>query len=200
MENLYIHTAWVNSPSQRLLTAQMRFLRSCIYFRYIPVFYTDNHLPEQRPKMDGLIRYAIANCKKQNTEWLIWINSDCEIVQDIKPALRKGMATGFHRTEIPSRQYCAGVDMFVIHESLWDGLTVDMPDMYVGATHIDWWLARYFQKIGKLMPAFDFIHHDIHEQSPAGNQDSGDPISQHNIDNFVAWAKRNGIDYESGWE
>jgi len=79
----------------------------------------------------------------------VWINSDCEIVKNIEEAFQKGACTGFHRTEIPSKKYCAGMDMFAIHKSLWDDLLKDMPDMYVGATHIDWWLARYFQKIGK---------------------------------------------------
>ena len=199
-EQTYIYTAWVNSPRERLEKAQIKFLKSCLYFQYIPVFYTDIHIPEQRPKMNELIEYAIANCKEKKSDWLIWANSDCEIVKDITPLFKEGIAIGFHRTEIPSKQYCAGMDMFAIHSSLWDGLTKDMPDMYVGATHIDWWLARYFQKLGVLGYTFDYLCHDSHEQSKEGNQYSGDKISQHNIDNFIAWAKRNNIDYETGWE
>jgi len=200
MSNIYIYTAWVNTPSKRLEEAQMRFLKSCVYFNYVPVFYTDIHIPEQRPKMDDLIQYGVTNCKEKGHEWLVWINSDCEIVKDFRPYLKKGRCHGFHRTEIPSKKYCAGLDMFAIHESLWDGLTEDMPDMYVGATHIDWWLARYFQKKNLLDVGYNFLYHNEHKQSKEGSQFSRGEISQHNINNFIEWAKRNDVDYKTGWE
>jgi|TARA_Y100000034_G_C6800609_1_gene359100 hypothetical protein len=143
---IYIYTAWVNCPSsKRLEEAQNTFLKSCLNFDYTPVFYTDIHIPEQRPKMNDLITYAIANCREKDVDWLVWVNSDCEIV--------------------------------------------------IGATHIDWWLARYFQKRNELKMVFDYLHHNSHEKSKEANHLSGDKISQHNVDNFTAWAKRNDIDY-----
>ena len=158
----YIYTAWVNCPSQRLEDAQTRFLKSCLNFDYVPVFYTDIHFPEQRPKFNELITYAVANCREKDVDWLVWVNSDCEIVKNIEDAFEEGLCIGFHRTEKPSGLYCAGIDMFAIHKSLWDDLVKDMPDMYVGATHVDWWLARYFQKNKKLKTVFDYLHHNSH--------------------------------------
>ena len=194
---LQIYTAWINIPSERLKNAQIKFLKSCLYFQYVPVFYTDINIPENRPKFNELIRYGVETCQ---TDWLVWCNSDCEIVKDIREEFEDGMAIGFHRTEIPSEKHCNGIDMFAIHKDLWEDLLKDMPDMYVGGTHVDWWLARHFQNIEKLKLSCNCLYHESHGQTGAGDQYSGDEISKHNIDNFIAWAKRNGIDYETGWK
>ena len=195
----YVYTAWVNCPSQRLEEAQNRFLKSCLNFDYIPVFYTDIHFPEQRPKMNELISYAVANCREKDVDWLVWVNSDCEIVKNIEDAFVDGLCIAFYRTEKPDNKYCQGIDMFAIHKSLWDDLIKDMPDMYVGATHIDWWLARYFQKKKKMREVYDYLLHYSHEKTKEAHAFSGDEISQHNIDNFIDWAKRNNVDYHTGW-
>ena len=50
---------------------------------------------------------------------------------------------GFHRREIPSGEVCGGVDMYLIPNVIWDNyLSRDIPDLWCGGSHVDWWLTR----------------------------------------------------------
>ena len=82
--------------------------------------------------------------------------------------------------------------MYLIPNLLWDNyLARDIPDLWCGGTHVDWWLTRAASLIGAYEAHAGFIDHPSHPESGASKRDS-DPHFRHNVREYNAWATRNG--------
>ena len=136
----------------------------------------------------------ILNEARLTTEhsFFVWCHTDVILTKDPFEGLPEGVNYGFHRIERPSGEVCQGIDMYRIDNDLWDNvLTKDVPDLYLGGTHIDWWLSRACLKYGKYENLTGYIDHPSHERTPtsAGSDERG----KHNIREYEAWADRHGI-------
>jgi hypothetical protein len=99
---------------------------------------------------------------------------------------------GFHRRELPSGEICQGVDMYLIPNLIWDNyLARDIPDLWCGGTHVDWWLTRAASLIGAYEAHVGFIDLPSHPESGASKRES-DSHFRHNVREYNAWAMRNG--------
>ncbi|MFA7342804.1 MAG: hypothetical protein WC003_00740 [Terrimicrobiaceae bacterium] len=123
----------------------------------------------------------------------VWCNSDVVLTADPYSIDDGFTVRGFHRREIPSGEFCGGVDMYLIPDAFWDDiLSKDLPDLWCGATHVDWWLTRAAVLAGRYSSHFGFIDHVSHPESSASKK-RNDPYFQHNIRQYNRWARRNGV-------
>ena len=122
----------------------------------------------------------------------VWCHSDVSLTQDPFTLADRGKVQGFHRREVPSGELCGGVDMYLIPNAIWDNyLARDIPDLWCGGTHVDWWLTRAAALIGGYESHSGFIDHPSHPESGASKRAS-DPHFRHNVREYNAWARRNG--------
>lgn len=140
-------------------------------------------------KFRDVLAHAREGCPAGGS--FVWCNSDVRLLRD-PYALEDGKTMfGFHRTEIPSGEICGGVDMYLIPAALWDSvLSRDVPDLWCGATHIDWWLTRAGILAGCYQARNHFISHETHPESPA-SKSGKNPHYRHNIREYNRWAVRN---------
>jgi hypothetical protein len=188
--------SYVNSAKDRLEIEQMKLLLSMLRFSIKPIFYVD--LQEDlhgRPKLGDILGYARNHT---STNYIAWCNSDCVLVKNPFEVLNSDptICHGFYRTELPSNTVTYGVDMYIIPNEIWDNhLSKDIPDMYVGGSHIDWWVSHACQKIRKYKTSTGFLSHVSHEKTAAAT-DASNPIYQHNLASYNSWAERNEINLE----
>ena len=141
-----------------------------------------------RPFFNDMLQKA----SEGDGDYFGWINGDCQLL--INPISLIGMQAdvfGMRRIELGTGEKCGGVDGYIIKKSFWnDVLSKDQPRMYVGGTHVDWWITRATQKFGKYDEGF-YLAHIPHERTAAsiGTDDYG----KNNLDQYNAWADRNGI-------
>lgn len=150
----------------------------------LSIYYTDQYI-----KFIEILEMAR---KYTNHSFFVWSNTDVILTKDPFEGLQEGVNYGFHRTEIPSGEVCKGIDMYRIDNDLWDNvLSKDVPDLWLGGTHIDWWLSRACQKYGQYENLTGYIDHPSHERTPtsAGSDERG----QHNIKEYNEWADRHNI-------
>jgi hypothetical protein len=122
----------------------------------------------------------------------VWCNSDVMLRRDPHDVEDGLCVHGFHRTEIPSGEVCGGVDMYLIPCAAWDDwLRDDAPELWCGATHIDWWLTRTAARRGIYRRHEGYIDHRAHASS-AASKNKGDKHYGDNIRAYNAWAERNG--------
>ncbi len=190
MLDLSMATAWINETFDvRLIDAQINFMRGCSHYKIMPVIYADP-LEKQngRPKFGDVLKMA-RRCAKSG--FMLWCNSDCELNDNPRKYLNQLSCTGFQRKELPDGQICKGVDMYAIPCDLWDlHLCKDIPDMFVGATMIDWWITRACLKLNAYGHGPAILNHPRHTP---GNITSGE-MNAFNERNFRAWATRNNVD------
>lgn len=139
-------------------------------------------------KFADVLRHAR---EKSRGRSFAWCNSDVVLTAD-PFSLDDGITVrGFHRREMPSGEFCGGVDMYLIPNAFWDEvLSRDVPDLWCGATHVDWWLTRAAVLAGHYTSHFGFIDHLTHPESPASKK-RANPHYRHNIREYNAWARRN---------
>lgn len=176
-------TAWLNNNDRRCQTAQRRMLHSLLMHDLHPVIV--NGTP--RPLLSDMLLLARRLTDHGGT--FMWLNSDCWI--GMLPPYDHNVITGLHRRESADGSICGGVDGYIIPCHLWDTLYApDLPGMYVGGTHVDWWLSRCAEKHGVYRRAA-VLHHLTHERTAAS---AGlDDYGQHNLRVFHEWAARNEI-------
>ena len=178
---------WIDPcPNVRLAGAQARLRDSVCSLGLDPaVFPAGPHMVKFR----DVLTFARAHTTGRS---FVWCNSDVTLTSD-PYALDDGKTVrGFHRREIPSGEYCGGVDMYLIPNSFWDDvLSKDLPDLWCGATHVDWWLTRAAALAGRYTSHFGFIDHVTHPESPASKA-RANPLYRHNIREYNRWARRNG--------
>lgn len=182
-------TAWIANNDARCQLAQRRMLRSVLDCKFDLVIVSGT----PRPLLTDML--TLARSLSPAVGAFMWINSDCEIAD--LPPLDLSVVTGLHRIESADGSICGGVDGYIFPCELWDRLYAsDLPRMFVGGTHVDWWLSRLAQKHGCYRSAVA-LNHISHEKS---NASAGlDECGQHNLREFHAWAERNGVgtDYEN---
>lgn len=178
---------WIeNCRSERLRLAQQALVDSLKAFDIEPVLYP---VGRDLVKFGDILRFAREH---HSGDCFIWANSDVTLVRDPFVALDRTVVHGFHRTERPSGEICYGVDMYMIPNDLWDEtISRDIPDMYCGATHIDWWLTRAANLAARYETNTGYIDHLSHPPSGA-SKGSADKHYRHNVREYNAWARRNG--------
>lgn len=133
----------------------------------------------------------LIEASKGEGDFFGWINGDCQLLIHPKAIKPEYDVFGLRRIELGTGEKCGGVDGYIIKKSFWEGvLSKDMPKMYVGGTHIDWWITRATQKYGKYHEGF-FLAHVPHPKSETSNGTS--PEGKHNLLEYEKWAERNGV-------
>ncbi len=178
---------WIdNCANERLRNAQERLLKNLAQFGIEPALI---HVGKDLVKFSEVLRFARQNASE---DCFVWCNSDVYLTKDPFEITDRSSVHGFHRTERPSGEICFGVDMYLIPTAFWDEyLDVDMPDLWCGATHIDWWLSRSAALAGRYETHIGYIDHPSHEASGASKQASN-PYYRHNVRVYNAWARRRG--------
>lgn len=182
-----IITAFLNTGDPRVVCAQNLFLSSISRFPEIrPII-----VPGQpRTRFNEMLATARMG---SSWEWFGWINSDCQLLlspANISLENKSLDVIGLRRIEIGSGEKCGGVDGYLIKKSFYDKHLAEGPNLWVGATHIDWWVSRATQKFGKYGEGF-FLAHIPHEKTKAS---AGiDEIGQENLRAYNEWADKNGI-------
>lgn len=175
--------------SERLKLAQEKLLESVLALGLEPVLYPAG--PEMVKFVD-ILRFAREDAKGGS---FVWCNSDVMIVRNPYEVLKHGddeeIVHGFHRTEAPSRKICGGVDLYLIPCKAWDDwLGKNPPDLWCGATHIDWWLTRAPALRNSYQSHFGYIDHLTHPESSASK--GGNTLYSHNIREYNRWARESG--------
>ena len=184
---LRITFQWIDPcPNERLRIAQERLLDSVQALGLEPALFPAG--PEMT-KFADILRHARQN---SSGESFAWCNSDVLLKQSPFTITERTKVHGFHRRELPSGKICGGVDMYLIPNAVWDNhLSKDIPDLWCGATHVDWWLTRAAALIGAYESHSGFIDHLSHSESDA-SKSASDPYFRHNLREYNAWARRNG--------
>ena len=179
-------TAWLNNNDARCQLAQRRMLRSVLDCGFEPVIV--NGTP--RPLLTDMLK--LARSLSPDGGHFMWLNSDCEIDRNEFPQPHESRVIGMHRVESADGSVCGGVDGYIIPCAVWDKYYVpDLPEMFVGGTHVDWWLTRLAQRICRYERRI-CLRHISHEKSATS---AGlDYHGKCNLAQFHAWAARNGID------
>ncbi len=178
---------WIDPcPGQRLRDAQARLSESVSGLELEPSVFPAG---PQMVKFADVLGFARERSAGQS---FVWCNSDVTLTADPFVLDDGQTVRGFHRREVPSGEFCGGVDMYLIPNAFWDGvLSKDLPDLWCGATHVDWWLTRAAILKGRYTSHFGFIDHLSHPESPASKKQA-DPLYRHNIREYNRWARRNG--------
>ena len=182
-----IITAFMNMGDQRTILAQNLFLSSISRFPEIkPII-----IPGQpRPRFNEMLATARMG---GSWEWFGWVNSDCQLLLSATNIVIENKSLdviGLRRVEIGTGDKCGGVDGYFIKKEFYDRHLAEGPNLWVGATHIDWWVTRAAQKFGKYAEGF-FLAHIPHERTKAS---AGiDEIGQENLIAYNDWADKNGI-------
>jgi hypothetical protein len=178
---------WIDPcESERLRLAQQKLLESIQALDLEPSLFPAG---PQMIKFGEILRHArresVGTC-------FVWCHSDVLLTKDPFLLAERGKVLGFHRRELPSGEICQGVDMYLIPNLIWDNyLSRDIPDLWCGGTHVDWWLTRAASLIGAYEAHAGFIDHPSHSESGASKAES-DPHFRHNVRQYNAWAQRNG--------
>ena len=177
---------WIKpSPSERLREAQGRLRESVLALDLEPALFPAG------PEMVKFAEVLWFARKHSPGSSFVWCNSDVTLTSNPYVLDDGRTVRGFHRREVPSGEICGGVDMYLIPNSLWDEvLSKDLPDLWCGATHVDWWLTRAAALAGHYTSHFGFIDHISHPESPASKA-SANPLYLHNIKEYNKWARRN---------
>lgn len=182
-----IITAFINTGDHRVNLAQTLFLSSISRFQDIrPIVIPGN----PRPRFNEMLATARLGGL---SDWFGWINSDCQLL--IPPGIifsnhQNYDVIGLRRLEIGSGEKCGGVDGYFIKKDFYDKHLAEGPNMWVGATHIDWWVTRAAQKFGKYAEGF-FLAHIPHERTRASS--GTDEIGEENLRAYNDWADKNGV-------
>ena len=178
---------WIEPcPNERLRVAQQKLLESVEAMGLEPALFPAG---PAMVKFGDVLRHA--RRESVGTSFL-WCNSDVVLTQNPFTLASRGKVQGFHRRELPSGDICGGVDMYLIPNAIWDNyLSRDIPDLWCGGTHVDWWLTRAAALIGAYESHVGFIDHLSHLESGASKSVT-DPYYRHNLREYNAWAVRNG--------
>jgi len=179
---------WITNPrSQRLALAQALLEESIVSFGLTPMRFPAG--PALIPIGD-----VLAEAHRQTSgEAFVWCNSDVVLTKNPFDVPSPDQVYGFYRREVPSGELCGGVDSSYIPVKWWDDyLSKDVPELYLGASYVDWWLSRAMQKVGAYENLTGYIDHVTHPQSDAAGSDAN-PYYQKNFRSYNAWAKRNEL-------
>jgi len=186
-----IISAYLNHPGERAEIAQGLFLSAISRFPEVTLMLIPG---EPRPRFDEMLLMARkAECTGNiGKDWFGWINSDCQLL--LPPNLLIIQypcdVIGLRRIELGGGEKCGGVDGYLIKKDFYDRHLSDSPKMWVGGSHIDWWITRAAQKFGRYAELF-CLAHIPHERSQTSI--GSDSFGSENIQNFNEWADRVGV-------
>jgi hypothetical protein len=178
---------WIDScPNARLERAQVLLKESVLALGLKPVCF---ECGPAMVKFADVLRFAREHAKGDS---FVWCNSDVILTRDPYETSDLTKVHGFHRREIPGGEICGGEDMYLIPNGIWDDLlSKDIPDLWCGATHIDWWLTNA-ACLGRCYESHTgFIDHISHETSGASKRKTN-KFYRHNIRQYNKWASRQG--------
>lgn len=180
---MIVTLAHINTTDPRLVLQQNKCLDSLL---------RDGHIPFIRPGHPRQFLTDMLREARQSADgYFAWINSDCVPTKDLDYYRSHNKVVGIHREESDGG-FCEGVDCYIFPVHLWDELYEDdAPRMYVGASHVDWWLSRLAQKHNVYRAIQGGIWHISHERTASSK--GVDKYGQHNIEEFNQWADRNGV-------
>lgn len=183
-------TAWLNRNDPRLDEAQTRMVETVFRMGHrLAIFEGEG---ARRPLLSEMLKATRALTGRD--QHFGWINSDCIPLPSFHAAeAQAGFGVcGIHRIEAGTKQICGGVDAYVFNVGAWDKYYApDIPEMFVGATMVDWWLTRLAQKY-RIYRSFNGLIHLSHPRTPASRGE--DAFGQANIRAFTAWAIRHNIE------
>jgi len=178
---------WIEPcENSRLREAQAELKKSVLAHGLEPVCFPAG--PEM-VKFRDVLQFARHLCTGKS---FVWCNSDVVLKKNPYEVDDGERVHGFHRTEIPSGDICGGVDMYLIPCTIWDQwLGKDAPDLWCGATHVDWWLTNA-ACLGRCYQSHTgFIDHISHETSGASKRKTN-KFYRHNIRQYNKWASKQG--------
>ena len=178
---------WIDScPNARLGRAQVLLKESVLALGLKPVCF---ECGPAMVKFADVLRFAREHAKGDS---FVWCNSDVILTRDPYETNDLTKVHGFHRREIPGGEICGGEDMYLIPNGIWDDLlSKDIPDLWCGATHIDWWLTNA-ACLGRCYESHTgFIDHISHETSGASKRKTN-KFYRHNIRQYNKWASKQG--------
>jgi hypothetical protein len=180
---------WIENPrSKRLADAQIRLKESILARGLQPLPFPAG---QRLVPLGDILRHVRS---KSEGAAFVWCNSDVVLTRDPFDVPDSEKVYGFFRREVPSGELTHGVDMYYIPVKWWDDyLSKDIPELYLGASYVDWWISRAMQKLGAYENLEGYIDHATHPQSAAAGRDSN-PYYQKNFREYNRWAKRNGLD------
>ena len=180
---------WIDPcPNERLREAQGRLRQSVLALGLEPQIFPAG---PGLVKFPDILRFARGRCPGGS---FVWCNSDVTLTADPYELDDGRTVRGFHRREVPSGEICGGVDMYLIPHAVWDNvLARDVPDLWCGGTHVDWWLSRAAALAGCYASHTGFIDHVTHPESP-GSKARTSRHYRHNVREFNMWARRNGAE------
>jgi len=178
---------WIDPcPNARLERAQSQLKESVLGMGLKPVCFACG---PAMVKFADVLRFAREHAKGDS---FVWCNSDVILTRDPYETNDLTKVHGFHRSEIPGGEICGGEDMYLIPNGIWDGLlSKDIPDLWCGATHVDWWLTNA-ACLGRCYESqTGFIDHISHETSGASKRKTN-KFYRHNIRQYNKWASKQG--------
>lgn len=180
---------WIeNTRSARLASAQIRLEQSVLALGLEPLRFPAG--PNLVPLGEVLTQARNHACGSA----FVWCNSDVVLTKDPFDVPDSAKVCGFFRKEIPSNETTCGVDMYYIPVKWWDDyLSKDIPELFLGASYVDWWISRAMQKAGAYDNLEGYIDHVTHDRSGEATADAN-PYYQKNFRAYNLWAERNGLD------
>lgn len=178
---------WLNTLNERVTVQQNKAIVRIITFGHEPVIFTDN---DDRQFLSNMLTET---SKLESSGFFAWLNNDCVPLIDFSLLATKNSVVGLKRIE-SNGEICGGVDGYIFDINIWnDYYLEDIPKLYIGATHIDWWVTRLAQKHN----FYKEISGLFHVSHPKTESSLGiDKYGVHNINEYIAWAKRHNISTE----
>lgn len=180
-----IAIVWQNTLNERIIIQQNQAVLRTILFGHEPVIFDGT---VNRPFLSDVL---LQTSKLEHSNFFAWINSDCVPFVDFSMLAVKGKVIGLKRIETIDNSVCSGVDGYIFDINVWNKYYIeDMPQLYVGATHVDWWLTRVAQKYNLYTEMTSLIHIS---HPPSESTLGIDNYGVHNLNNYSEWAKRHNI-------
>lgn len=138
-----------------------------------------------RPFLDDMLAVAAQTDEK----YFGWINADCQLlINPYNICTGDCDVVGLQRLELGSGQRHDGIDGFIIKKAFWDRtLSRDKPHMYIGATHVETWIAQAATRFGRYISGY-FLAHLSHPRTNASLGIS--PEGQHNLKEYNMWVDK----------
>jgi len=177
----------VQNAGERLHQAQKKLEESIVQFGLGSVPYLAGK------KLVPIGSLLLEARKRATGKAMVWCNSDALLTRNPFDVPNENQVYGFYRREIPSGEFCFGVDMLYLPLSIWDEIiSKDIPKLFLGASYVDWWIPRLMQHLGEYENLTGYIDHVTHPTSQASGSDTN-YYYQANFKAYNKWAHRHQL-------